>query len=215
MALGKRQVKTRYMIKELKLPELSELTFDAPTHTYKLDGLVIPSVSTIMEPLKVELYKGICDSTLKDAADKGTIVHNVIENWIKFGINDTPHEYRGYFDGFLEFWNKNEPHVIGSELRIYHKLLRYGGTIDLLAYIEDKLTLIDFKSTYTVSDMTCGVQLEAYAQALASHNIKVERKMILQLKKDGKEKKIEYPVNDPQRWRVFGSLKTMYDYIHS
>lgn len=199
------------MIKELKLPEM---TFDAPTHTYRLDGLVIPSVSTIMEPLKVELYKGIGDSTLANAADKGTIVHNAIENWIKFGIDDTPHEYKGYFDGFLEFWSKTKPHVVGSEIRTYHKLLGYGGTIDLLAYIGDDLTLIDFKSTYTVSDMTCGVQLEAYAQALASHGIKVKRKGILHLIKDGSWKLIDYPANDALRWRVFGALKTVYDYIH-
>lgn len=202
------------MTKELKLPEISELDFEDKTHTYRLNGLVIPSVSSIMEPLNAEKYKGISDIALSNAADKGTIVHNSIENWIKFGIDDTPTEYRGYFEGFLEFWKKNNPQVIGSEIRTYHKLLAYGGTIDLLAYIEEALTLIDFKTTYVVSDMTCGVQLEGYAQALASHGIKVDRKMILHLAKDGKRKEIDYPVNDTNRWRVFGSLKTVYDYIH-
>ena len=197
----------------IKLPEMPELAFDDATHTYRLNGLVIPSVSTVMEPLKNELYKGIGDSTLANAADKGTIVHNAIENWIKFGIEDVPPEFQGHFDCFIHLWNKYNPQVVGSEIRTYHKLLAYGGTIDLLAYIEGKLTLIDFKSTYTVSDMTCGVQLEGYSQALASHGIKVERKMIWQLRKDGNEKEFEYPVNDSQRWRVFGSLKTVYDYI--
>lgn len=90
----------------IKLPEMPELTFEDATHTYRLNGLVIPSVSTVMEPLKNELYKGIGDSTLANAANKGTIVHNAIENWIKFGIEDVPHEHQGYFDGFLEWWNK-------------------------------------------------------------------------------------------------------------
>lgn len=202
------------IIKDLTLPEIKELTFDDASHTYFLNGLVIPSVSSIMEPLTAEKYKGISDSTLSNAADKGTIVHNSIENWIKFGIDDIPSEYRGYFDGFLEFWGKSNPQVIGSEIRTYHKMLAYGGTIDLLAYIGDTLTMIDYKTTCVVSDMTCGVQLEGYDQALASHGIKVERKMILHLSKDGKWKEIDYPVNDPQRWRVFGSLKTVYDYIH-
>lgn len=198
----------------IKLPEMPELSFDDATHTYRLNGLVIPSVSTVMEPLKNELYKGIGDSTLANAADKGTIVHNAIENYIKFGIIDIPPEHQGYFDGFLEFWNKYNPQVVGSEIRAYHKLLGYGGTIDLLAYIGDKLTLIDYKTTYTVSDMTCGVQLEGYSQALASHGIKVDEKMILHLVKDGKWKPVLYPANDSQRWRVFGSLKNVYDYVH-
>lgn len=63
--------------------------------------------------------------------------------------------------------------------------------------------------------MTCGVQLEAYAQALASHGIKVEQKKILHLKKDGRYDDRSYPANDAQRWRVFGSLKCVYDYIQS
>ena len=199
--------------RESLLPKLDELTFEDLTHTYRLNGLVIPSVSTIMEPLKEELYKGISNSTLANAAEKGTIIHNSIENWIKFDIDDTPSEYKGYFDGFLEFWNEYKPVVVGSEIRIYHKLLGYGGTIDLLAYINDKLTLIDYKSTYTVSDMTCGVQLEGYSQALASHGLRAEQKMILHLMKD-KWKTVPYPANDPVRWRVFGALKTVYDYTH-
>lgn len=131
----------------IEMPEMPELAFEDETHTYRLNGLVIPSVSTVMEPLKNELYKGIGDSTLANAADKGTIVHNAIENYIKFGIIDIPPEHQGYFDGFLEFWNKYNPQVVGSEIRVYHKLLGYGGTVDLLAYIGDKLTLVDYKTT--------------------------------------------------------------------
>ncbi len=198
----------------IKLPEMKGLIFEEGTHTYKLNGVVIPSVSTVMKPLKNELYKNIEDSTLVNAAKKGTIVHNAIENYIKFGIVDIPPEHQGYFDGFLEFWNKRNPQVVGSEIRVYHKLLGYGGTIDLLAYIGDKLTLIDYKTTYAVDDMTCGVQLEGYSQALASHGIKVDEKMILHLVKDGKYKSVIYPANDSQRWRVFGALKSVYDYVH-
>ena len=196
-------------------PILSELDFDESTHTYRLDGEVIPSVSTIMEPLSGAKYAGISERTLSKAADKGSSVHNSIENWLKFEIEDVNPEHRGYFDAFKEWWGKDKPEVVGSEVRFYHKILRYGGTGDLLAYINGKLTLVDYKSTYALSDMTCGVQLEAYAQALASHGIYVEQKKILHLKKDGKHSERSYPVNDSTRWRVFGALKCVYDYIQS
>lgn len=201
--------------KVLVAPELPELTFDDASHIYRLDGADIPSVSRIMEPLKDANYAGISERTLQRAANKGTSVHNTIENFIKFGIEDVCPEHKAYFDAFMAWWTEVQPVVIGSEIRIYHKLLRYGGTIDLLCYIEDKLTLIDFKTTYSVSDMTCGVQLEAYAKALESHGIKVDQKMILHLKRDGKHKPIFYPANDSLRWRVFGSLKVVYDYTKS
>ena len=195
------------------IPELPELEFEDKTHTYRLNGMVIPSVSEIMEPLSNEKYKGISESTLNKAAEKGTAVHNSIENYIKFEIDDVPPEHRGYFDAFLEWWETYHPEVVGSEIKTYHKLLRYGGTVDILVYIDGVLTLVDIKTTSALSDMTCGVQLEGYSQALKSHGIVVERKIILHLKKDGKYAIREYPVSDSNRWRVFGSLKCVYDYI--
>lgn len=198
-----------------EIPEVAGLEFDDPTHTYRLDGLIIPSVSAIMAPLSRAKYSGISERTLERAADKGTAVHNSIENWIKFGIEDIPSEHIGYFKAFQDWWDRFKPVVVGSEIRICHPLMRYGGTADLVAYIEDELTLVDYKSTYVVSDMTCGVQLEAYAQALASMGIKVQRKKILHLKKDGQYVFLNYPANDMARWRVFGALKTVYDYIES
>ena len=200
---------------DIKVPDFPELEFIDETHTYKLNGIAIPSVSEIISPLSNKKYDGISEKTLERAARKGTSVHNSIENFIKFEIDDVPEEHRGYFEGFLDWWEEKKPVVIGSEIKIYHKLLRYGGTIDLLCLIDDAVTLVDYKSTAVVSDMTCGVQLEGYRQALASHGIKIDRKEILHLKKDRKHKEIEYPVLDAERWKVFGSLKCVYDYIES
>lgn len=197
------------------IPEVEGLEFDDATHTYRLGGLVIPSVSAILEPLSKVRYSGISERTLNKAADKGTAVHNSIENWIKFEIEDIPPEHIGYFNAFRSWWDEFHPEVVGSEVRICHGLMRYGGTADLVAYIGEELTLVDYKSTYVISDMTCGVQLEAYARALADMGIMVQRKKILHLKKDGTYSFRDYPANDVNRWRVFGALKTVYDYIES
>lgn len=200
--------------KILTVPEFTELVFDETPHIYLLDGIQIPSVSNVMEPLNRVKYDGISEKTLERAADKGTAVHNGIENFLKFNIIDIPPEHRGYMDAFLDWWELMKPVVVGSEIRMYHKIMRYAGTCDLLCYIGDELNLIDYKSTYTVSEMTCGVQLEAYAQALASHGIEVARKRILHLKRDGAYKVFDFPVKDAVRWRVFGACKIVYDYTH-
>lgn len=195
--------------------EMPGLVFEETQHIYTLDGLTIPSVTTIMDPLNADKYAGISKATLDNAANRGTAVHDGIENWIKFDFVDIPPEHQLYFDGFMKWWEENSPEVIGSEIRLYHRLLRYGGTCDLLADIDGQRTLIDYKSTYALSDMTCRVQLEAYAQALASHGIKVDKKMILHLKNDGTAVPKTYPANDAEAWRVFGSLKCVYDYLQS
>lgn len=198
-----------------KSPEFKELEFDEATHTYRLNGEVIPSVTTVMEPLKRVQYEGIDDRTLSRAATKGTSVHNAIENWILFGIEDVPEEHKGYFDAFRLWWEDAKPEVIGTEVRVYHKLLRYAGTGDLLARVGGMIDLIDYKTTYAVNEMLCKVQLEAYSQAFASHGFKAERKNILHLQKNGKYSFHEYPLRDARCWKVFGGLKDLYDYTQS
>ena len=197
------------------IPEVPGLEFNEAGHIYRLDDIIIPSVSAVMAPLSKVKYDGINSRTLEKAAGKGTAVHNAIENWLKFDIEDVPPEHQGYFDAFQIWWDKYKPEVVGSEIRMCHRLMRYAGTADLVAYIDSELTLVDYKTTYTISDMTCGVQLEAYAQALENMGVKVQKKGILHLKKDGTYEFRGYPIKDVDRWRVFGALKMVYDYIES
>ncbi len=200
---------------QIVLPDLPELVFDDGPHIYTLNGVPIPSVTRIMEPLSQAEYGAIDSRTVDQAAHKGTIVHNAIENWLKFGIEDEDPDYAGYFRAFTEWWEEKKPEPVGSEVKTYHKLMRYAGTVDMLAYIDGELNLIDFKTTYRLIEKNCGVQLEAYAQALESHGVKVERKRILHLKKDGKWDDRQFPAKDPKRWMAFGALKNVYDYIQS
>lgn len=199
---------------EIIIPEFPGLSFKDDSHTYFLDEIEIPSVTTVMNPLTDYEYRDVGDKTLENAANRGTAVHEAIENWIKFGIDGLDPELHGYMDGFLEWWNKYNPEPIASEIRVYHQILRYGGTVDLIAKINGKIFLVDFKTTYRLIDKNCRVQLEAYSQALGSHGVKIEKKAILHLTKTGKWDMPEFKAKDAEAWRVFGSLKCVYDYLH-
>ena len=195
------------------IPEMDGLTFDSNAHLYSLNGVTIPSVTQLMKPLSDSEYGGIDPKHLEIAAARGTAVHEAIENYIKFGIMDIPPEFHGYVDGFQEWWESQRPTVVASELRFYHKYMWYGGTADLLAEINGELSLIDFKTTSKVIHSSCAVQLEAYAQALQSHGIKVKAKYILHLKPDGRWVFLPFTTNDLESWSVFDALKTVYNYI--
>lgn len=201
------------MVSMVKLPELSELTFDEGQHIYRLNGIELPRVTTLMKPLSDAKYSGVAKGSLEKAAIRGTAVHTAAEFFLNYGIKEIDPQYSTWFQAFLDWEAKYKPDVVGTEVRLYHKILRYAGTADLIAYIDGKLTIVDFKTTAQFSDMTFPVQLEAYAQMLASHGITIEQKAILQIKKDGTYRYEIYPAKDAARWAVFGALLTLGGYI--
>jgi len=189
-----------------------DLQFDEKTHVYKVGGEVFPSVTTIMKPLSRSYYDGVSEEMLNNAANRGQIVHNAIEVWNDFQIEDIPSELCGYFTAYKDWFEKNNPVLKASEMRMYHPLLRYAGTCDQLCEINGELVLIDYKTSSNVIDMMYGVQLEAYSQMLKAEGINVDKKLVLHLKKDGTYKEHWYPAKDPERWRVFNALLLIYNY---
>lgn len=197
----------------IELPNTPELDFIESTHTYTLYGQKIPSVTQLMTPLSSAVYGGINTDVLNKAAERGTEVHQAAENYANFGIEDISPERRGYFDGFREWFDEVKPVVVSTEFKTYHKYLIYAGTVDLLAYINGKLYVIDYKTTSVIEKMLTRVQLEAYKQALISHGIPVEGKAILHLRPDGTAKLREYDADDTEAWDVFGSLVNVNNFI--
>lgn len=195
------------------IPEFNELTFEEEKHVYKLDGVVIPSVTTIMKPLSSAFYYGVDEEVLERARQRGTAVHNAIENYLNFGIEDIDEKYRGYLDGFLEWYREHDVKPLATESRVYHRTLRYAGTADMPAIVDGKLLCVDYKTSATVNKMLTGVQLEAYAKAYGSHGIEFDGKAILHLKNDGKFGWMPYEKNDYESWDVFGALLTIDGHI--
>lgn len=128
-----------------EIPQFPELTFEEERHLYYLNGLEVPSVTTLMKPLSSDFYSTVDPEVLNKAAKRGTAIHNAVENYAKFGIEDIPPVYAGYFAGFREWWDSRKPEVLATETKVYHKILRYAGTVDLLCIIDGRVTLVDYE----------------------------------------------------------------------
>ena len=198
---------------DVKIPEFPELSFEEEKHIYKLNGIVVPSVSTVMRPLSQALYKEVDMAVLDKAARRGTAVHNAIENYSNFGIVDIDPELKGYFDAYLKWLEEYKPRTLANECRVYHKVMRYAGTADMPVEIGGENILVDFKTSASVNKMLTGVQLEAYAKAYESHGLSFDGKAILHLQKTGKYSWTYYPKNDRESWECFGALMTVYNHI--
>lgn len=71
----------------------STCTFNSEWHTYKLKDKIIPSVTQLLSD---DSYENVDPKVLKRAAEKGTLVHKEIENFIK-------RQEMGFTDEFQDF----------------------------------------------------------------------------------------------------------------
>lgn len=201
------------MATTIEVPTFDELTFEEEKHIYRLDGKYVPAVSTVMKPLSQALYKDVDEAILNKAAERGTAVHNAIENYVLYGLKDIAEDYAGYFRAFKNWWKEMQPEALATECKVYHRVLRYAGTADMPVLIDGKKILVDFKTSAGINKMLTGVQLEAYAKAYESHGFMFDGKAILHLQSSGQYKWLYYDKNDSESWEVFGALLTVHNHV--
>lgn len=175
---------------------MEELEFKEDTHQYFYKGLAVPSVTQIISSSNSGALDNIPTSILDNASERGTAVHQAIEFYNKYKFANISDEYKGYFESYQKWHKENEfPFIeIKSEVKVYHKILNYAGTIDILATdtMEEHI-LIDVKTTNELNMKYVALQLSAYKDALANQGIMVKKMYVLWLKKDGTYEYLEVP----------------------
>ena len=60
-------------------------------HLYLVDGVIVPSITTMLKAKFGNKYSGVDKRTLQQAADAGTAVHNAIQRFCEDGeLSDYP-----------------------------------------------------------------------------------------------------------------------------
>ena len=59
-----------------EIPQFPELTFEEERHLYYLNGLEVPSVTTLMKPLSSDFYSTVDPEVLNKAAKRGTAIQS-------------------------------------------------------------------------------------------------------------------------------------------
>ena len=131
-------------------------------HIYLVNGVIVPSVSTI---LGATLFKGKYDSVppfvLQRAAQFGTGVHEAIENGEWLGLDDV--QYKVY-QNYLKLL-KTEDITPTAHERIVNYGYDYAGTYDMDCMIKGADCLADVKTTYALDIEYLSWQLSMYELA--------------------------------------------------
>lgn len=173
------------------------IAFEPDGHVYTLGSVVLPSVTQVMEPMSLMLYKGVPPDVMQIAADRGTRAHEQVSTYIKYGLMEPDEDTQPYLDAFLAFDADYHPQWVASEYRTFHRTLMYAGTLDLAGYITpddgNGVDVIDIKCTAQFHRIMLSTQLAGYAEAVKSHGVRVRNRYGLQLLRDGKYRFEEVP----------------------
>jgi hypothetical protein len=159
------------------------IEFREDAHEYFLDGKKLISVTQLMRKHGLApSYDAVPSEVLKAKAERGTLIHKEIEDYIK-------HKEIGFTTELSEFIkhiteNKKTPFI--SEEILYNDVV--AGTVDL--YFTDG-TIADIKTTATLHKEAISWQLSIYAHLLA---YPTERAQAYHFTADGALKVVDIPL---------------------
>lgn len=130
-------------------------------HCYICNGIILPSVTTILGIKFGNKYKDVDEAVLKRAAQNGTEVHNAIERYCKEGIESDLQEVKNF--KFLKKQYNFE--VLDNEVPILifkDDVPVAVGRLDLVLSDGENIGLGDIKRTSTLDKEYLAYQLNFY-----------------------------------------------------
>ena len=178
------------------------LEFEDETHTYICDGIIVPSITQALKFKFKNKYAGIDKDTLQRASEKGTEMHEAIENWTRNGVDSDLPEVRNF--KFLQ--NQYGFEVLDNELPVILSMDDepiMAGRLDMVIrfYTKvDEIGLADLKRTSTLDKEYLGLQLNLYRlayQQCYGQDISFLRGIHL---REDVRKFVNIPINEQYTW---------------
>lgn len=122
--------------------------FDNATHTYYLDGVIVPSVTQILYRAGLINFSYVDTETLRQKADIGTKVHTACQMWDDDELDEeTLHPVlAGYLDSWKKFREMTGFIPDVHEKMVISRRYKFGGTMDVVGMIGKDRTLVDIKT---------------------------------------------------------------------
>ena len=171
------------------------------THTYLYDGLMLPSVTTILGVKYKNDYASVPPAVLNNAAQRGTAVHKAIENFNVSGYDDGSEAVRNF--KFLQKQYGFE--VLDSELPLVifkDDMPIACGRLDMTMLMDGKTGIADIKTVSALNKEKIAYQLNLYRIGLMqSYGVDAKFLKIIHIR-NGIRKVIDSPVNEGMAWEL-------------
>ena len=171
------------------------------SHTYLVDGIIVPSITQILKLKFGNKYDHVSRQTLQRAAEKGTEVHEAIENYCKHGTESDLVEVRNFKFLQKQYGFK----VLDNEVPVI--LFKddepiAAGRLDLVLEMDGKIGGGDIKRTSTLDKNYLGYQLNLYRIAyLQCYGVAWEFLKGVHLRENVR-KFVNIPINEQLAWEL-------------
>lgn len=198
---------------------MTGIEFDGPSHTYKVGGVVVPGVTSVLRDLSI--MKRLDPVMLVQAADRGRRVHKTIELYCKDDLNEgqLPSELVPYLRAWKRFVDDRDFEFIYGEQIVFSERWGYAGTFDLFGTWKSTgkrrpMILLDVKSG--AADPVHGPQTAAYLEATLEMDLlgiprrHTPQRAALRLQPNGYYQVDDYM--DPMDWSTFLAALTVHKF---
>ena len=134
-------------------------------HIYLIDGVIVPSVTQILQKIFPDKYKNIPKWILEKKAEYGTEVHKAIEDIEAYKL---PNLNSVYSKVAVEQYKKIKSDYCFKVLeqeKIVHYKKYYAGRFDIILEINNSICLCDIKTTSELDKKYLSWQLSMYELA--------------------------------------------------
>lgn len=191
----------------------AEISFDEERHEYRIDGYLVPSVTTILKPIVIV---GGMPDVREYKRQIGNALDTAITLWEKqdLDIDTVDQAVLPFFEAWLKFKQETGFRVMLNQPIVYSRKFRFAGTPDLIGTrmfdsdVPDEL--IDTKCTW-VMDQATAIQTAGYC--IAAHEslgLKIKRRTGVQLLRDGTYR--AFPYTDQNDEHIFRSLLNIHSW---
>ncbi|KKN08032.1 hypothetical protein LCGC14_1060980 [marine sediment metagenome] len=181
-----------------------DLIYNDEKHEYFLDGIKIPSVTQILQHVRLIDFSNVPAIYLERARKFGKAVHKGTELYDKGTLNwnKLSDPLKPYVNAWIKFKEENKIKIFRREEPACSYKYGYGLTPDGIFDINDTgWSVIDIKTTFELDDSVAW-QTSAYRQGGAEYyGIKIPHRHAIHLKKDETYKLT--PLKDKGDFRTF------------
>jgi len=172
------------------------LTFNEKYHEYKKDGIIIPSVTQLLQEAGIVPDMTFADPTLGNAVHRATSLDDKGELDPDYDCEPVMRRV----EAWRVFKKLNKVDILVNEKPMYSKL-GFCGTVDRIVDIKGKRGVIDIK-TGKIRQKSTILQLLAYKRLAEEQGHKIEFMYEVYLGDRGSYEIIFHKINDAD-WQIF------------